>query len=173
MSEEKPLALVIEDDYDASVIFAKAIEALGFKTETIPSGDKALERLKAVVPEIIVLDLHLPEVLGTNILRHIRAEERLKGTLVIVASADPRSADLIQDDADLVLLKPTTYSQVRDLAARLVAARRKAVAAPISPASEPPAQTEKKEEATSEAPVETAKSEEPHPPEKPDAPAAS
>ncbi len=87
-----------------------------FKTEVIAAGDKALARLKVDVPEIIVLDLHLPEVLGTSIIRTIRADERLSETLVIIATADPRSADLVQDMADLVLIKPTTFSQVRDLA---------------------------------------------------------
>jgi DNA-binding NtrC family response regulator len=117
MSER--LALVIEDDFDASVIFAKALEVIGFTTEVIVSGDKAFDRLKEVEPEMIVLDLHLPEVLGTDILRYIRSEARLAHTKVIVASADPRSAETIQDQADLVLIKPTTFSQVRDFAARL------------------------------------------------------
>jgi DNA-binding response OmpR family regulator len=135
------VALVIEDDFDASVIFAKALEVVGFQTEVIDSGEKALERLKALVPVIVLLDLHLPEVMGTSIIRTIRSDERLKETLVIIASADPRSADLVQDMADLVLIKPTTFSQVRDLAGRLTAPRRrkhaadmaaKAAAAPVT-----------------------------------------
>jgi CheY-like chemotaxis protein len=113
-------ALVIEDDFDAAVIFAKALEVLGFQTETIHDGKAALERIAQVVPEIVTLDLHLPNVVGGDILRQIRADARLVNTRVIVATADPRSADLIQPIADLVLLKPTTFSQVRDLAARLV-----------------------------------------------------
>jgi two-component system autoinducer 2 sensor kinase/phosphatase LuxQ len=113
------LALVIEDDFDASVIFAKALEVIGFTTEVIASGDKALKRLKESEPEMIVLDLHLPEVIGNDILKYIRSEERLTHTIVIVASADPRSAETIQDQADLVLIKPTTFSQVRDFAQRL------------------------------------------------------
>ncbi len=175
------LALVIEDDFDASVIFAKALEVLGFQTEQIAEGDKALARLKETVPEIIVLDLHLPQVLGTNIIRSIRADERLKDTLVIIATADPRSADLVQDMADLVLIKPTTFSQVRDLAGRLTAPRRKRreaakavtqeipdirppaveLIAPLPDLSAPPAET------ASPAPETTAKAEEASPPVKP------
>jgi CheY-like chemotaxis protein len=158
MSDNR-LALVVEDDFDASVIFAKALEVLGFETEVIMSGNEAVDRLKEVVPEIILLDLHLPGMLGTNILRNLRADERLKETLVIVATADPRSADLIQDMADLVLIKPTTFSQVRDLASRLTSFRRKKWAAEqaaskeetSAPAAE---QTEAKVEPASESPVE-------------------
>ena len=118
------LALVIEDDYDASMIFAKAMEVLGLQNEVINSGDAALERLQHVVPAIIILDLHLPNVVGSDILRALRADERLIETRVVVATADPRSAELIQPLADLVLIKPTMFSQVRDLSARLLSVPR-------------------------------------------------
>ncbi len=116
----KQTALIIEDDYDASTIFATALQVVGFDTEIIPSGEQAVERLKEVTPDLVMLDLHLPRVVGTDILSQIRSDERLKDTLVIIASADARMADMIRADADLVLLKPTTFSQVRDLASRLV-----------------------------------------------------
>jgi len=142
----KGLALVIEDDFDASIIFAKAMEVLGFEPEVLRTGDAAQERLKNTVPVIVVLDLHLPQVVGTDLLRQIREDPRLEATRVIVASADPRMAELIQDQADLVLIKPTTYSQVRDLAERLVSRPRSkskrfasgspnATASPAAPAS--------------------------------------
>ncbi len=116
----KQLALIIEDDYDASTIFATALQVVGFDTEIISSGEQAVARLNAVTPDLVMLDLHLPRVVGTDILNQIRNDERLKDTLVIVASADARMADMIRPLADLVLLKPTTFSQVRDLASRLI-----------------------------------------------------
>ena len=118
MSEQ--LAFVIEDDFDASTIFETALQKIGFQTEVIASGDKALERLKTATPQLIMLDLHLPHVNGTTILETIRKDERLSNTIVIVATADPRMADMIRNQADLVLMKPTTFSQVRDLAARIM-----------------------------------------------------
>jgi len=123
MSTEK-FALVIEDDFDASVIFAKALEVLGFKTEVVRDGSLALERVAATTPDIVVLDLHLPHVVGTDILNQIRNDPRLPETRVIVATADPRMAELIRNQADLVLIKPTTFSQVRDLASRLTSVPR-------------------------------------------------
>ena len=121
MSE--PLGLVIEDDEDLSVIFSEALQAAGFKTEIIKSGDKALERLGEVVPQVVVLDLHLPRVAGMDILHRIRADKRLNNTRVIVATAHPRMAESLRDEADLVLLKPISFSQLRDLAAILGSAR--------------------------------------------------
>lgn len=116
----KQLAFIIEDDFDASIIFQTALQKIGFETEAIMSGDQALQRLKEETPHLIMLDLHLPHVNGTSLLQTIRDDERLKETIVVVATADPRMADIIRPQADLVLMKPTTFTQVRDLAERIV-----------------------------------------------------
>jgi DNA-binding response OmpR family regulator len=113
------LGLIIEDDDDLSVIFSEALQAAGFKTEIIQSGDQALARLAVTTPDVVVLDLHLPRVAGMDILHQIRADARLAKTRVIVATAHPRMAESLRDEADLVLLKPISFSQLRDLAAIL------------------------------------------------------
>jgi two-component system phosphate regulon response regulator PhoB len=113
------LALVVEDSQTQAMILAEALQAAGFEVEIIVTGDAALARLADVVPDVVVLDLHLPGVSGTDILRHIRAEARLDQTRVIVVTIEPQAADVIQDEADLVLLKPVDFAQLRDLAARL------------------------------------------------------
>jgi CheY-like chemotaxis protein len=115
----QPLALVVEDDFDASLIFSKALQAAGHQVEVIRAGDLAVKRLGEIAPQLVILDLHLPEVDGTEILKQIRADERLAKTRVIIVTADARMAEPIKEDADLVLLKPASYSQVRDVALRL------------------------------------------------------
>ncbi|MEE9616797.1 MAG: response regulator [Anaerolineae bacterium] len=112
-------ALIIEDDRDAATIFSEALHAAGFETEIIRSGDTALARLAVTTPDVVVLDLHLPHVSGPDILRHIRADARLTETRVIVATAHAHTAESIRREADLVLLKPISFSQLRDLAAIL------------------------------------------------------
>ena len=114
-----PLALIVEDDPDAASIFSEALKAAEFNTEIVRTGDKALERLTVIQPAIVVLDMHLPHVAGPDILRHIRADPRLAKTQVMIATADPGMASTLHDQADLVLLKPISFSQLRDLAKRL------------------------------------------------------
>jgi two-component system cell cycle response regulator DivK len=115
----KPLALVIEDDQNISTIFAEALRAAEFEVEIIQDGRKALKRLADIVPALLVLDLHLPHVSGKQILEQIRADSRLAGVRVMVATADPLLADTLREEADLVLVKPISFSQMRDLATRL------------------------------------------------------
>ena len=71
-------------------------------------------------PNLIVLDMHLPHVSGINVLHQMHAEIRLLDTRIIVATADSSLANQLQDLADLVLIKPVTFSQIRDLAILLV-----------------------------------------------------
>ncbi|MAT97357.1 MAG: hypothetical protein CL608_09465 [Anaerolineaceae bacterium] len=117
-SNNAPSALIIEDDPDLVHIFAEALEQSGFQTTTVSDGNLALERLSNMVPDIVVLDLHLPGVSGSKILRAIRADGRLDETRVIIATADDRTAEDLRDEADLILLKPISFKQLRTLSAR-------------------------------------------------------
>ncbi|MBP7998739.1 MAG: response regulator transcription factor [Chloroflexi bacterium] len=115
----KPLALIIEDDPKLGDIFTYALEAADFVTELIADGDLARARLAEIVPSVVVLDLHLPHVSGEDLLQQIRADERLTRTRVMFATADARLANYLRQQSDLVLLKPISPAQLRDLAKRL------------------------------------------------------
>jgi DNA-binding response OmpR family regulator len=112
-------AMIIEDNEDLAIIFAEALQAAGFETDIIQDGETAVAQLETSIPRIIILDLHLPHVSGEEILKGIRSDQRFDDTRVIIATADPRMADMLKDEADLVLLKPISFGQLRDLAARL------------------------------------------------------
>jgi DNA-binding response OmpR family regulator len=62
----------------------------------------------------VILDLNLPRVPGTEILRHIRSDVRLAGVQVVVVTAYHNLVAEVEGDADLVLLKPVTFSWLRD-----------------------------------------------------------
>jgi DNA-binding response OmpR family regulator len=115
-----PLALIIEDDEDLAVIFREALVAAEYDTDVISDGQDALTRLAEVTPDLIVLDMHLPHVHGEDILRTIRADERLAHTRVVIATAD---AGIVYGSvgklADTVLIKPIRFDQLRHLAERL------------------------------------------------------
>jgi DNA-binding response OmpR family regulator len=114
----KPLALIVEDDTNLGQIFAKTLQA-EFETEIANNGDLAIERLAVIKPAIVVLDLNLPGVQGKDILAYIRATPGLDSTRVIICSANELQAAVLQDDADVVLLKPVSPSQLRSIASRL------------------------------------------------------
>lgn len=114
------LALIIEDDIDLAEIFSQAVTAAGYKTEVINDGLVAQERLKQVVPAVIVLDMHIPHISGDKLFHQIREDDRLKETRVVVATADAQMAESMWGKADLVLVKPISFTQLRDLTSRLL-----------------------------------------------------
>ena len=120
MSEmnKESVALIVEDDPDLIHIFARALEISEYKTHTVSTGEDALKVLAEFEPDIVVLDLHLPGISGGEILQTIREDGRLRQTRVILATADYRTAEDLRDQADLVLLKPISFKQLRDLSAR-------------------------------------------------------
>jgi two-component system phosphate regulon response regulator PhoB len=124
MSEEGILlALIIEDEPEVASILATAMQSAGFETTIVADGEAAMTRLNMVVPTLIVLDLALPIVSGTDVLRQIRADKRLKDCRVIVVTGVPILIEGIRDLADLVLVKPFSITQVREFALRLAVAR--------------------------------------------------
>ena len=114
-----PLALIIEDDEDLAEIFGQALNAAGYATEIVRDGLAAQTRIKDVTPAIITLDMHIPQISGDRILQQIRSDQRLLKTRVVVTTADAIMAENARGIADLVLIKPITFSQLRDLSARL------------------------------------------------------
>lgn len=116
----KPLAFIIEDDEDTSNIFSAALQTAGFETEAILDGQEAIDRLADESPKLVVLDLHLPHADGREILQSIRANDRLKGIPVILATADQRMATELEGDANIVLIKPISFNQLSILSKRLL-----------------------------------------------------
>ncbi len=112
-------ALIIEDDFDLANIFAEAIKAAGFDTEVIHDGLIAQSRLKEGPTNLIVLDMHLPHVDGSALLSQIRTDPSFKKTILILATADALMGDMYREQADFVLIKPISFTQLRDLTSRL------------------------------------------------------
>ena len=67
----KPLALIIEDNEDQNLVFTNALMQAGYETELIQDGATAMKRLSEVIPDIVILDLHIPGINGGLILREI------------------------------------------------------------------------------------------------------
>jgi DNA-binding response OmpR family regulator len=111
-----PLAYVIEDDEVIAKIFATAVREAQFDTVIIRDGVEAMQKLESSVPDLVILDLHLPGISGINILRMIRNEARFEKTRVLIASADATQSEFLRVHADEVLIKPIGFLKMREIA---------------------------------------------------------
>jgi chemosensory pili system protein ChpA (sensor histidine kinase/response regulator) len=114
------LSLIVEDDVELADIFNIILTNAGLKTEVVRDGQLALERLAELVPDIVLLDVNLPHVSGLEILTHIKADPRLTHTKVVIVTANPHAVSQVEDEADLVLIKPVSFKQTLDLFGRMV-----------------------------------------------------
>jgi CheY-like chemotaxis protein len=117
---DKLIALVVEDDVDVARIFGRALQQAGFEAQMVHTGQQALTTLGRTTPTLVVLDIALPDVSGIEIMDHIRSDPRLSNTYVILATAYAHLIQTAKDQSDLVLLKPVSCTQLRDLSRRLV-----------------------------------------------------
>ncbi|MBC8507129.1 MAG: response regulator transcription factor [Chloroflexi bacterium] len=120
MNSQKPNALIIEDDAKQAEIFSQALTLGGFDVLVINDGSDAVSALDTLTPDLVLLDLHLPSVSGEKLLKQIRASSHLSNTKVIVATASPEKVYQLDDESDLVLIKPISFNQLRELAERLL-----------------------------------------------------
>lgn len=117
-----PQALIVEDVSDLATIFAQALHAAGYEVHTLADGSLAQDYLQAIVPDLLVLDIHLPNLNGDELLHQVQEDSRFAQTKIIIVTADVRRGAELNDAVDLVLQKPVSYVQLRDLSSRLTAA---------------------------------------------------
>jgi CheY-like chemotaxis protein len=115
-----PVALIVEDDPEAGELLEIVLGAVGLIPFVVESGSKALSLMAASVPDVVVLDLHLPDVSGADVLRDIRADPRSAETPVIVTTAYPQMAREVWEEASLVLVKPISCDVLKRKAVELV-----------------------------------------------------
>ena len=119
MNPANPVAFVVEDDISLAEIFSQALQAAEYNVVILHDGHEALSRLKIEVPDLVLLDLHLPRVPGEQVLHAIRSDPRQARTCIILATADALLAEMMHREATMILIKPISFIQLRDLAARL------------------------------------------------------
>ena len=114
----QPSAFIVEDDPLLSKVFYTALKA-DFDVESQSNGETAMQVLGESVPDLILLDLHLPGKSGKQILEYIRADDRFEKTKVILMTADSLLAYSLYSHADLVVLKPVSPMQLCESALKL------------------------------------------------------
>lgn len=85
--EGKKKILLIDDEIDLSDLLAKRIRAGGYEVVCYHKGESAIDKIHLIKPDLILLDIKLPDVSGYEIFEALRQDERLKKTPVVFLSA--------------------------------------------------------------------------------------
>ncbi len=112
--------ILIADDSSAarSLLAAELSEVTNIEIERASSGLEAIKLLKTTEIDLVVTDVHMPEINGLELVRFIKADARLKSIPVIVMSTESDEADRLRGlslGADDYLAKPFTAKELRRL----------------------------------------------------------
>jgi phosphate regulon transcriptional regulator PhoB len=87
--------LVVDDEPDLVELVRVNLCQSGFDVDTAGAGGEALEKLRARTPDVVILDLMLPDVSGTEVCRRIRSDPELATLPVIMLTAKADEVDRI------------------------------------------------------------------------------
>ena len=79
--------LIVEDEEDILDLVAYHVEQAGFKSRKATAGDKALSMIEKEVPDLVILDIMLPGLSGTEVCKTLKQREQTRNLPIIMLSA--------------------------------------------------------------------------------------
>ncbi len=120
--ERPPRVLIVDDEDDILALLAYNFKREGFEVELARDGVEALEKAARWQPDVIILDIMMPNMDGIEVCRRIRRDARLRTTPILMLTARTEEEDQIQGleiGADMYVGKPVSVpvllSQTRAL----------------------------------------------------------
>ncbi len=119
----KPSALIIDDEVQMRRLLRVALESAGYVVQEAESGNLGLHAVALTRPDVILLDLGLPDLDGLSVLRRLREWSQTPVVVLTVRDSEQDKVEALDAGADDYVTKP--FSTV-ELLARLRAAQRRA-----------------------------------------------
>ncbi|HET6883254.1 MAG TPA: response regulator [Pirellulales bacterium] len=119
--QESLCILVIDDNCDAADVLGMLLRMLGHTVHTAHSGAMGLDQIESIHPDLIFLDLGMPNIDGYEVARRVRQNPKLTDTRVIAVTGfvDQRRRDLAAEAGfDDYLIKPTNVNQLQEVIGR-------------------------------------------------------
>lgn len=103
----KPLVLVADDDPDVVKILRLGLQAKGYDVTTASDGQAALERIQQTNPDLVFLDIEMPELGGIEVLKRVREERPALPVIIMTAHGTvTRAVEAMKEGATDFLSKP-------------------------------------------------------------------
>ena len=108
----KPLILVVEDDIPVRNLITITLKTHGYRYLTAGTGDGAVVEASSHNPDVVLLDLGLPDMDGVDVIRKIRTWSNLPIIVISARSEDTDKIDALDAGADDYLTKPFAMGEL-------------------------------------------------------------
>lgn len=100
--------LVVEDNDDLLLLLRLILESAGYQVKTVDNGRDALAHIEQHKPQLILMDIMMPEISGLQVARKIKEQSDYKALPILLVSAVDRLEDeqLLKSKADGIIYKP-------------------------------------------------------------------
>ena len=119
--------MIIEDEEDAAELFAEMMRISGYHVVKTSKSAPAIEMMTTEKPDVILLDIMMPEISGLDILRQMRRDPALANIPVIVVTAKGMPADIkngMEAGASTYLTKPVGFLDLKEAVARALGSQK-------------------------------------------------
>ncbi len=110
-----PTALIVEDEPEANHLLAMLVQLRGYRTDSAYTGGEALEKVRSQPPDIVFLDLMLPDMNGYEVCRTLKTRKATSLIPVVMVTARIAAENRLQSfrvGADDYIPKPYTPDQI-------------------------------------------------------------
>ena len=118
--------LIVEDESDMAEMYTQMLQRNGYGVERASGGVAAMKHLLHIKPDLILLDLMMPDVSGLEVLRFLRREPQYMDLPVVIVSAKSLPEDIEKGmlaGASVYLTKPIAYRELIQTIGALLANR--------------------------------------------------
>jgi len=108
--------MIIEDEPDAAELFAEMMRINGFRVVKMFSSVPAIPMLSQEKPDVVILDVMMPDISGLEVLRYMRREAELASIPVVIVSAKSMPSDIktgMDAGASAYLTKPVGFLELK------------------------------------------------------------
>ena len=127
MSETKRKVLVVEDNADEANLIKMILEPEGYEVTLASNGNEGLEKVESASPDLIILDVMMPELDGFATCSKLKASPEHSGIPVILLTAVAQRITkypldgVLRAEADQYLEKPVKPEELLETVARMLA----------------------------------------------------
>ena len=116
MATTQKTVMIIEDEPEAAELFGEMMRVNGFRVLKMFSSAPAIPMIIQEKPDVIILDVMMPDISGLEVLRYMRREPNLSTIPVIVVSAKSMPGDIkigLEAGASMYLTKPVGFLELK------------------------------------------------------------